>query len=128
MIEANPAVRFRPAALGAPVAVEAVDDYRREPIIALCERSRQRHSQAILDLPLPTPASEDAERIERIVARAAEDEGQPIGRSIRSRDGRSASSAHQSGRCGQPVSRPGVPANPVGSSRGTAFGSALPSG
>ena len=61
MIEANPAVRFRTAVLGAPVAVEGVYVNRREQIMAVCERSRQRHSLAILDLPLPTPAQEGAE-------------------------------------------------------------------
>jgi hypothetical protein len=55
---------FETAVLGLPVTVERLDLNRSEQIVAICKRGRSRQSLPILDLPLPTPPPDGAERIE----------------------------------------------------------------
>jgi len=63
MIEEHLAVPFDATILGVPATVERVDLNRREQIVAICARGRDRQVIPILDLPLPTPLPDGAEWI-----------------------------------------------------------------
>jgi hypothetical protein len=58
------AVPFETTVLGVPVTVERVELNRRDEIVAVCARGRDRQALPILDLPLPTPLPDGAEWIE----------------------------------------------------------------
>jgi hypothetical protein len=64
MIDERLAVPFETTVLGVRVTVERVHLNRRDEIVAVCVRGRNRLSVAILDLPLSTPRPEGAEWIE----------------------------------------------------------------
>jgi len=64
MLDENLVVPFKTTVLGVPVTVERIDLNRREQIVAVCARGRDRQALPILDLPLPTPPPDGAEWIE----------------------------------------------------------------
>jgi len=64
MIQDNLDVPFKTKVLGADVTVECIDLDRREQIVAVCARGRERQTISILDLPLPTPRPEGSEWID----------------------------------------------------------------
>lgn len=64
MIEDNLEVPFETKVLGVEVTVERVDLTRREEIVAICIRGRERQPIPILDLPLPKPRPSGAEWID----------------------------------------------------------------
>jgi hypothetical protein len=63
MIDEHLRVPFETQVLGIKVVVERVDLNEADEIVAVCRAGRRRHRIPILDLPLPTPAPEGAERV-----------------------------------------------------------------
>ncbi|MBI4564841.1 MAG: hypothetical protein HY716_09145 [Planctomycetes bacterium] len=64
MIQDNLGVPFETIVLGAPVVVEKVDLNKRDEIVAICVRGRERQAVPIVDLPLPSPPPKGVEWIE----------------------------------------------------------------
>jgi hypothetical protein len=64
MIQDNLAIPFGTTVLGVPVVVEKVDLNKRDEIVAICVRGRERQAVPIVDLPLPSPPPKGAEWIE----------------------------------------------------------------
>ncbi len=64
VIDENLDLPFETTVLGVPVIVERVDLDRRDQIVVLCRRGRDRQALSILDLSLPTPPPAGAEWIE----------------------------------------------------------------
>ncbi len=63
MLEEPLACPFMTTVLRVEVTVERVDLTRREEIVAVCKRGRERQSIPILELPLPKPVPDGAEWI-----------------------------------------------------------------
>lgn len=68
MLDDNLEVPFKTKVFGVEVTVERVDLDRREQIIAVCVRGRERQTIPILDLPLPTPPPEGSEWIDAMTS------------------------------------------------------------
>jgi len=64
MIQDNLTVPFETTVLGMPVVVENVDLNKRDEIVAICVRGRERQALPIIDLPLPPSPPKGAEWIE----------------------------------------------------------------
>jgi hypothetical protein len=64
MIEEHLALPFQTTVLGTTVTVARVDVTASDQIVAICKRDSHRQTIPILDLPLPSPAPDGAERIE----------------------------------------------------------------
>jgi hypothetical protein len=63
MMEEHLALPFSANILGVDVVVKKLDMTRSARIVAICRRDKIRQKIEILDLPLPTPAPNDAEWI-----------------------------------------------------------------
>lgn len=64
MIEDHLALPFTTRVLGMPVVVERIELNRRDEVVAVCRRGRERQAVPILDLPLPDPPPAGARWIE----------------------------------------------------------------
>ncbi|MFI1523253.1 hypothetical protein [Kitasatospora cineracea] len=64
MLEEHLAMPFGTTVLGVEVTVRGVDLSEDGRIVAWCSRGAARQKIGILDLPMPTPAPDGAERVE----------------------------------------------------------------
>lgn len=64
MIEDKLGLPFETSILGVPVTVKRVHLTRRDDIVAVCRRGRERQAVRLVDLPLPSPPPAGSEWIE----------------------------------------------------------------